>query len=58
MVDAYNAEWKRTLEIGITETKRVVDGKGSPFRTVFLWRGRPCTLRNVFGADLANEREN
>lgn len=58
MVDAYFAEWRRTVELGVAESKRVVDGRGSPFRTAFLWRGKPCTLKNVFGADLVNEGEN
>jgi hypothetical protein len=58
MVDAYFTEWERTLQLAVAESRRVVDGKGSPFRTAFSWRGRPCTLRNVFGADLVNDGEN
>jgi hypothetical protein len=58
MVDAYFAEWERTLQLGVAESRRVVDGRGSPYRAAFSWRGRPCTLKNVFGADLGNEGEN
>lgn len=58
MVDAYFAEWERTLQLGVAESRRVVDGRGSPYRAAFSWRGRPCILKNVFGADLGNEGEN
>jgi hypothetical protein len=58
MVQGYFTEWKRTLELAAAESRRVVDSKGSPYRTTFLWRGRPCILKDVYGRDLGNEEDN
>lgn len=55
MVDAYRAAWGRADSVGVAESRRVVDGKGSPFLLKPAYLGRLCQLKNEWGEDLRNE---
>jgi hypothetical protein len=55
MVDAYRKEYDRILDVGVSESKRVVDARNGPYAVRFQWQGRPCALMNAFGTDLQNE---
>jgi hypothetical protein len=57
MVDAYRAAWYRTDSVAVAESRRVVDGKDSPFLLKPAYLGRPCQLKNEWGEDLRNEED-